>query len=77
MTLGEAQRLARNELISTGKDLTSNKLQYALLGDPALSLNLPMAQVVVDSINGVPVSSSCGRVWRGAGGAYRSVGVGC
>lgn len=58
MTLGEAQRLARNELISTGKDLTSNKLQYALLGDPALSLNLPMAQVVVDSINGVPVSSA-------------------
>jgi len=57
MTLGEAQRLTKNELITTGKDKTENKLQYSLLGDPALSLNLPTLQVVVDSINGKAVSS--------------------
>ena len=51
-TLGEAQRLAKNYLISTGEDRTANKLQYTLLGDPALALNRPMTHVVVDSING-------------------------
>ena len=34
-------------------DRSENHLQYALLGDPALSLNLPMMKVVVDSINGI------------------------
>ena len=55
IALGEAQRLAKNELITTNKDLTSNKLQYSLLGDPALHLCLPMLTAVVDSINGQPV----------------------
>ncbi len=35
------------------KDNSENHLQYSLLGDPALSLNLPQMKVVVDSINGV------------------------
>lgn len=52
VTLGEAQRLAKNELIETGQDRTQNKLQYSLLGDPAMSLNLPTMSVVVDNING-------------------------
>lgn len=56
-TIGEAQRLAKNDLIVSGQDRTTNKLQYALLGDPALALRLPAATVVVDSINGLPVSS--------------------
>ena len=51
-TLGEAQRLAKCELINSSSDLTPNKLQYSLLGDPALSLNLPRLQVKVESING-------------------------
>ena len=51
-TLGEAQRLAKCELINANSDLTPNKLQYALLGDPALSLNLPTLQVKVETING-------------------------
>lgn len=51
ITLGEAQRLTKNELITTSLDRTANKLQYALLGDPALSLNLPTLRVVIDSIN--------------------------
>lgn len=52
-TLGEAQRLAKNELITNGKDRTANKLQYSLLGDPALALKLPTLKAVVDRINGV------------------------
>lgn len=52
MTIGEAQRLAKNELISTGSDRTTNKLQYSLLGDPALRLNRPTMQIVIDDING-------------------------
>ena len=51
-TLGEAQRLAKCELINSNSDLTPNKLQYALLGDPALSLNLPTLEVKVETING-------------------------
>ena len=58
ITIGEAQRLAKNEVITTGADRTTNKLQYSLLGDPALALRLPAATVVIDSINDEPVSST-------------------
>ena len=67
ITIGEAQRLAKNEMITSGMDLTTNKLQYSLLGDPALSLNLPTLQIVVDSINGkepLAVSLKAGSVAR-------------
>lgn len=56
-TIGEAQRLAKNEMITTGQDLTTNKLQYSLLGDPAVALHLPTFNVVVDSINGQAVAT--------------------
>ena len=56
-TIGEAQRLAKNELITTGQDLTTNKLQFSLLGDPALALNYPTMQVVIDSVNGMAVDN--------------------
>lgn len=56
-TIGEAQRLAKNELITTGQDRTTNKLQYSLLGDPAIALNQATMKVVVDSINGVATTS--------------------
>ena len=56
-TIGEAVRKAKCDLVSTGQDVTPNKLQYTLLGDPALQLACPEAQVVVDSINGQPASS--------------------
>jgi len=55
VALGEALRLAKNSLISggaDGTDRTINKLQYVLLGDPALRLHIPVAKLVVDSING-------------------------
>lgn len=74
MPLGEAHRLARNEMISSGQDLTTNKLQYALLGDPALSLNLPTAQVVIDSINGVSIASSTQQAILKAGSVARISG---
>lgn len=50
--IGEAVRLAKCELVSTGRDISPNKLQYTLLGDPALSLACPQDEVVIDSING-------------------------
>ena len=53
-TLGEAQQRAKNDLIASGQDLTTNKLQYSLLGDPALPLNTPRLQVVIDTINNMP-----------------------
>ena len=53
VSLGEAQRITKNKLISRGGDLTVNKLQYALLGDPALKLNIPENKVIIDSINGI------------------------
>ncbi len=56
-TLGEAQRLAKNELITSGKDHSANKLQYSLLGDPALALKLPTQKAFVDKINGVDVTT--------------------
>lgn len=57
-TIGEAQRLAKNQMITDRLDLTCNKLQYALLGDPALALPLPTLTAVVDSINGEEVAAS-------------------
>ena len=53
--IGEAARLAKNELITTGDDRTENKFQYVLLGDPALVLASPTLQAVIDSIDGQPL----------------------
>nr|WP_296025526.1 type IX secretion system sortase PorU [uncultured Prevotella sp.] len=71
MPIGEAHRLAQNDLVlgnvigydSKGQpiketDLTTNRLQYALLGDPAMPLNIPTQKVVVDSINGIAVDGA-------------------
>lgn len=56
MTIGEAVRQAKCELVDKGSDLTCNKLQYTLLGDPAVQLATPKQEIVVDSINGLPTS---------------------
>ncbi len=53
VTLGEAQRLTKNYLVTASQDRTTNKLQFSLLGDPAISLNIPEMSIVVDSINGL------------------------
>ncbi|MBN1950435.1 MAG: type IX secretion system sortase PorU [Bacteroidales bacterium] len=53
-TLGEAIMKAKNEM-STG---SINKLNFTLLGDPAMVLNYPRYMVCTDSINGVPVAEA-------------------
>ena len=70
-TIGEAVRQAKCDLVDSGRDNTPNKLQYTLLGDPALRLACPTSQVVVDSINGQPASAE---VTLGAGSIARVTG---
>ncbi len=72
VTLGEAQRLTKNYLVTSGQDRTTNKLQYSLLGDPAISLNIPKLDIAVDSINGVAVGDEI--VGLKAGGTARIAG---
>ena len=50
--IGDAMREAKVSLVAGATDLTENKLQYVLLGDPALRLNVPGYNVVVDSFKG-------------------------
>lgn len=52
LTLGEANRLTKENLVTSGQDESVNKLQYSLIGDPALALALPTIEVKLDSING-------------------------
>ena len=56
-TIGEAARQAKCDLVSQGSDTSPNKLQYTLLGDPALRLACPATGVVIDSINGQPATT--------------------
>lgn len=73
-TIGEAQRLAKNLMITSGADRTTNKLQYSLLGDPALALHAPTMRLVVDSINGVAVVGGGNTATLRAGEVARVVG---
>ena len=58
-TVGDAIRLAKNAIITAGESSQKeNKLQYALLGDPALVIGAPLQRVVVDSINGKPAATA-------------------
>ena len=50
ISIGEAVRRAKCDLVTSGSDTSPNKLQYTLLGDPALRLACPEPEVVVDSI---------------------------
>ncbi len=56
LTLGDAVRKSKVSLVHSGSDNTENKLQYILLGDPALRLNVPTCKVVVDSFDGASAS---------------------
>lgn len=51
-TIGDAVRKAKVTLISGSSDLSENKLQYILLGDPALRLKVPEYDVVIDRFSG-------------------------
>lgn len=57
MPIGEAARRAKCDLVSEGKDTSPNKLQYTLLGDPALALATPQMGITIDKIGGQDVSS--------------------
>ncbi len=79
ITLGEAHRLAQNDImmgsvVQGEKDNSQNHLQYSLLGDPALSLNLPQRKVVVDSINGVDCAQTDAVAKLKAGSVARIAG---
>ncbi len=56
ITIGEALRLAKNNMVSTGRDRTLNKHQYHIFGDPALRLAIPRYKTVVDKVNDFSVS---------------------
>lgn len=52
--LGDALRLAKNELVTAGEgetDRTENKIHFVLLGDPALRLAVADLTAVVDKFN--------------------------
>ncbi len=51
-TMGEALMAAKNRLVETNGDRTTNRVKYTLTGDPALRLARPTEGVVVDSLNG-------------------------
>lgn len=71
IAIGEAVRLTKNELITTGvfigkdsrgndqysTDRSANRMQYSLLGDPALRLALPTRDLQVTDINDTPLSN--------------------
>ena len=70
IAIGEAVRQAKNELISTGvilgydsqgnpirsTDKSTNRLQYSLLGDPALQLAIPTHHIEITAINDTPLT---------------------
>ncbi len=74
MPIGEAVRLAKNELIQSGSDQTANKLQYTLLGDPAITLALPTNSIVIESINGKNIDTLTEPLQIGAGATVEVVG---
>lgn len=59
-SVGDALREAKALLVSNEVDGSQpqNKLQYALLGDPALIFGNPQTKVILDSINGESVDGS-------------------
>ncbi len=68
--LGDALRLAKNELVSTGsgnQDYSENKLHYVLLGDPALHLAVAEMTAVVDSFANCSDTVSAGMVVKVCG----------
>ena len=58
VAVGDAVRRAKCNVIMSGTDYSVNKLQYVLLGDPALRLKTPEYRIVVDEFNGVAAGTS-------------------
>ena len=59
LSLGDALRMAKCNLITTDnqslRDVSGNKLNYVLIGDPALVVGGADYRMAVDELNGVPV----------------------
>ena len=59
LSLGDAFRMAKCSLIETDdkdlRDITGNKLNYVLIGDPALVVGSADYRMVVDELNGMPI----------------------
>lgn len=69
-TLGEAMMSAKVDMVSTQKDM--NKMKFAIIGDPAITLGTPNGQVILDSLDGKaiptePVVLKAGSVARFSG----------
>ena len=69
VAVGDAVRRAKCNVITAGSDFSVNKLQFVLLGDPALRLKVPQYRVVVDEFNGV----SADRLSSASAGSLLSV----
>lgn len=52
IAVGDAVRRTKCSVITSGSDNGVNKLQYVLLGDPALRLKTPQYRIVVEKLNG-------------------------
>lgn len=74
-TLGDVVRRAKNAINA------SDRVRFSLIGDPALRLNIPVHEVILDSINGVPTAqvdtikaretvTLDGRLFRDQGGLF-------
>lgn len=74
--VGDAIRLAKNYLINNNIEIShrENKLQYALLGDPALTFGAPVNRVVLDSINGISLKDNATTLQLRAGESVRMSG---
>jgi len=67
ITLGDAVRLTKNEMVTSARgDKTINKMNYALLGDPALPLAIPTLKAHIDSINNCAVSDGVQQLSAGS-----------
>lgn len=69
-TLGEAMMNAKVDMVATQKDM--NKMKFAIIGDPAITLGTPNGEVVLDSLNGeilpsTPITLKAGSIGRFSG----------
>lgn len=69
-TLGEAMMSAKVDMVTSQKDM--NKMKFAIIGDPAITLGTPNGEVVLDSLNGellpeAPLTLKAGSVERFSG----------
>jgi hypothetical protein len=59
ITIGQAAMMAKNEFtVGSSRDMIVNKQQFSLLGDPALVLNAPTFQAVIDDVDGIKPTDS-------------------